>query len=170
MNMGISRMCCPGFLINWAWGCENVLEGLELQALSMIQTTSRSKKKTYRNKKTTPKQTIPWVLSIICVVSIQENWPLITRDLDLPTHQLPLDAATFSRLRPICLVTNTNTCTQSLPILVQPGKEVLLYAHGWTHAQIWHYGGYEDWEIDLLVWSNQQLCFSSLWCHWHEHH
>ena len=88
MNASIPQSSGFGFLIYRARRSEDMFEGLDHK--SKHDATLYGS--TYRNEETTPQQSVPWILSIIGVVCVQEDQPLITRNLNLPTNQLSLNS------------------------------------------------------------------------------
>ena len=88
MNVSIPRLSGFGFLIYGARRSEDMFEGLDHKSKRDAMLYGS----TYRNEETAPQQSVPQILSIIGVVCVQEDRPLVTRNLNLPTDQLSFNS------------------------------------------------------------------------------
>ena len=91
MNTSISGTRCLRFLIDRAGRCEDMFEHL------YDQSTFLKKREIinnfYQYEKATAEKAIPWIFSIVSVVGIQENRPLIPGHLDLTIRELGVSSA-----------------------------------------------------------------------------
>ena len=90
MNTSISGMCCLRFLIDRAGRHEDMFERLYNQSTLKKREIINNY---YRYEKATAEKTVPWIFSIVGVVGIQENRPLIPGHLDLAIRELGVSSA-----------------------------------------------------------------------------
>ena len=85
VDTSISGARCLGFLVHRAWRRKNMLE--RLQTVSWYE-MHEHRMRFYRYEEATAKETIPGIFSIIHIVGVQEDWPLIPGYLNLTIWKL----------------------------------------------------------------------------------
>jgi len=86
MEASISGLCSFRLLFNQTWGCKNML--VSLVKCDIVRGCHEKTYITHAYKQSTPKETTPWIIRVVSILSIQENGPLVPADQHLAAPEV----------------------------------------------------------------------------------